>query len=185
MRELVRRRSSVSRPAAAATISPRVCARFAMTEFHSTLPWSPDRPQTLVVCCSDGRYHAQIEDFVRREVSERADLFAIPGGPACIDPWTSSFDEARVFEQSMRLFAAAHDLSAVWLMAHEDCAYYRVKHPGCTATELRELQWRDLRRARELVRSAHPAYGVRCVFVARTDERVVFHYDEAQAPRGR
>lgn len=155
-----------------------------MKEYRSTHPWSPERPQTLVVCCSDGRYHAQIEDFVAHEVGERSDLVALPGGPACIDPWTSSFDEARVFEQAMRLFAAAHDLRSVWLVAHEDCAYYRVKHPGKDAAELRELQWRDMRKARELVRAAHPAYSIRCVFAALVREpsgasSVVFEDDGA------
>jgi hypothetical protein len=71
--------------------------------YRARQAWSEDRPETLVVCCSDGRVHAQITEYVRHAVSERPDLFAVPGGPACIDPWTSSFDEARVFEQSMRL----------------------------------------------------------------------------------
>lgn len=136
--------------------------------------WSPDRPETLVVCCSDGRFHAQIEEFVRHEVSERADLFSIPGGPACVDPWTSSFDEARVFEQAMRLFSTAHDLHSVWLVAHHGCAYYALKHPGKKVEELRALQLADLQTARARILAAHPRYTVRCVFAALVDEVVVF-----------
>jgi hypothetical protein len=145
-----------------------------MNEYRARTPWSMDRPETLVVCCSDGRYHAQIEEFVRHEVSERADLLALPGGPACIDPWTSSFDEARVFEQAMRLFSTAHDLHSVWLIAHHGCAYYATKHPGRDVAALKELQVADLLRARSIVRSSHPRFAVRCVFAALVGEEVVF-----------
>ena len=145
--------------------------------------WSKDRPETLVVCCSDGRYHAQIEEFVRHEVSERPDLIALPGGPACVDPWTSSFDEARVFDQSMRLFAAAHDLNAVWLIAHHGCAYYLHKHPGCTPEELRARQVADLRSARKLLVSAHPSYAVRCVFADLVGDEVHFTVLDEQPER--
>lgn len=143
-------------------------------EYRALERWSADRPETLVVCCSDGRYHAQIEEFVRHEASERADLVALPGGPACVDPWTSSFDEARVFEQAMRLFSEAHDLHAVWLIAHHGCSYYGRKHPGRKVEELRELQVADLRNARARILAAHPRLTVRCVFAALVDDVVVF-----------
>jgi hypothetical protein len=142
--------------------------------FRASAPWSPDRPQTLVVCCSDGRFHAQLEEFVRHEVSERADLVALPGGPAVVDPWTSSFDESRVFDQAMRLFAAAHDLRAVWLIAHQGCAYYGVKHPGATSEALKAAQLADLAVARARILAAHPDHDVRCVFAALHGSAVVF-----------
>ena len=142
--------------------------------FHASVPWSAERPQTLVVCCSDGRFHAQLEEFVRHEVSERADLVALPGGPAVVDPWTSSFDEARVFDQAMRLFAAAHDLRAVWLIAHHGCAYYSVKHPGAKPDELRAAQLADLAVARARILAAHPNHEVRCIFAALRGTAVVF-----------
>ena len=145
-----------------------------MSAYRASARWSAERPETLVVCCSDGRYHAQIEEFVRHEVGERADLVAVPGGPAVVDPWTSSFDEARVFDQAMQLFVAAHDLHAVWLIAHHGCAYYATKHPGRDVAALKELQIADLERARALVRSAHPMFAVRCVFAALEGDEVVF-----------
>lgn len=142
--------------------------------YRCAQPWTSERPETLVVCCSDGRFHAQVEEFVRHEVSERPDLLALPGGPAVVDPWTSSFDEARVFDQAMRLFAEAHDLHAVWLIAHDGCAYYKLKHPQSSPAELRALQERDLHGARAAILLRHPGYEVRCVFAAREREVVVF-----------
>lgn len=152
----------------------------ARAPYRAHEPWSADRPETLVVCCSDGRFHAQLEEFVRHEVSERADLFSVPGGPACVDPWTSSFDEARVFDQAMRIFSEAHDLHSVWLIAHHNCAYYALKHPGRKPEELRALQWKDLRGARKLIEAAHRQYTVRCIFASLVDGVVVF--EDVDAP---
>lgn len=160
-----------------------------MEEQNTTAPfqarerWLPDRPETLVVCCSDGRFHAQLEEFVRHEVSERADMFAVPGGPACVDPWTSSFDEARVFDQSMRLFSEAHDLHSVWLIAHQGCAYYALKHPGHGADVLRAQQVKDLRAARAKIAAAHPRYAVRCIFASVADGIVAFQDVDAEGAR--
>ena len=41
--------------------------------FVAADPWSAERPEALVICCSDGRWHGQIEEFVRSQVSDRAD----------------------------------------------------------------------------------------------------------------
>lgn len=143
--------------------------------FRSRLRWSSARPEALVVCCSDGRYHAQIQDFIEHQVDERSDVFATPGGPVVCDPWTSSFDEARVFDASLRFFAEAHDLSSVWLIAHEGCAYYGKKYPGTAPAELRKIQERDLHNAMKAIALQHPRYAVHSVFAALAEDVVVFH----------
>jgi hypothetical protein len=126
------------------------------------------------VCCSDGRWHAQVEEFVRAEVSHRPDLYAVPGGPAVVDPWNSTFDEARVFEQSMRLFAEYHDLSDIWLIAHEGCAWYKLRHPHLEEQALVERQISDLHRSRELLAERYRGYEIRLVYASREKDRVVF-----------
>lgn len=144
------------------------------TNFRAPTPWSPDRPETLVVCCSDGRWHAQLVEFVHHEVSDRADLYAVPGGPAVLDPWNSTFDEARVFEQSMRLFAEHHDIRHVWLIAHEGCAWYRVRHPHLDAAAVHRRQLEDLRRGKELLLERYRAYDVRLILASHEGDTVVF-----------
>lgn len=143
--------------------------------FRSQTRWSSARPQSLVVCCSDGRFHAQMNDFVRDRAGERSDLVAVPGGPIVVDPWTSSFDEARVFGDTLRFFVEHHDLRDVWLIAHEGCAYYRKKHPHLDAQAIRGLQERDLFAAMRTVAHGHPHYVVHSVFAALEADEVVFH----------
>ncbi len=145
----------------------------------STKPWSAERPQTLLVCCSDGRYHPHLEEFALRRVSERPDLIALPGGPAAIDAWTSSFDHARVFAESFELLLASHDLRSIWLVAHEGCSYYRHKHPGLDAAGLAQRQQDDLAKARMLLLERRPGLAVHRVFARVTGGRVLF--DELDA----
>ena len=90
--------------------------------FIATHRWSSARPEALVICCSDGRWHGQIEEFIRSQVSDRADLMALPGGPAMLNRWTSSIEESRVAEQSLGFLCRHHELSSAWLIAHQDFA---------------------------------------------------------------
>jgi hypothetical protein len=142
--------------------------------FVAPTPWSAERPKALVVCCSDGRWHAQMMEFVRAEVCSRADLYAVPGGPAVLDPWNSTFDEARAFEEGMRLFVKHHLLESVWLIAHEGCAFYREKHPHYDPAGLRRRQIEDLARARKMVLGRHAEMDVRLIFASRREEVVMF-----------
>ena len=142
--------------------------------FKARRPWSAERPSTLVVCCSDGRWHGQIQEFVADEVDERADMLAVPGGPAVVDSWNSSFDEARVFESAMRMFVEHHQLKAVWLISHQDCAYYKLRHPELDETGRLARQREDLLRAAAILRAQHRQLEARCVHAALHEGAVVF-----------
>jgi len=159
--------------------APSVPNAAAPAPYTSTRSWSTERPQTLLVCCSDGRYHPHLEEFALKRVSERPDVFALPGGPAAIDPWTSSFDHARVFNESFDLLAASHDLQSIWLVAHEGCSYYRHKHPGLDAAAVTRRQREDLGKARSLLRERRPALAVHLVYARVAGGRV--HFDELDA----
>lgn len=154
------------------------------TLYRAVTPWSPARPETLVVCCSDGRWHAQVNEFVQAEVSQRADMYVVPGGPAVLDPWNSTFDEARVFEQSMRLFSEYHQLSDIWLIAHEGCAWYKLRHPHLEAPALLKRQLVDLRRGKQILLERYPTYDVRLIFAEHDehDEHGVVFRDCTHAP---
>jgi hypothetical protein len=147
--------------------------------------FDPERPESLVVCCSDGRYHGPIEEFVRAQVSERPDLLALPGGPAAIDAWASSFDHARVFEASLELLFASHDLRSAWLIAHQGCAFYRHRHGALADEAIRERQVVDLRRARTLLHEHHPKLAVHLVYARIADGRVNFSELEEAASEAR
>ena len=159
--------------------APSVPNAAAPAPYASTQSWSTERPQTLLVCCSDGRYHPHLEEFALKRVSERPDLIALPGGPAAVDAWTSSFDHARVFAESFDLLLASHDLQSIWLVAHEGCSYYRRKHPGLDAAGLTRRQRDDLVKARALLRERRPALAVHLVYARVSGGRVLF--DELDA----
>ncbi|MFN0244086.1 MAG: hypothetical protein ACKVWV_14440 [Planctomycetota bacterium] len=142
--------------------------------YRCKVRWSSDRPEVLVICCSDGRWHAQVAEFVREEVSDRPDLYAVPGGPVAVDPWASSFEEARVLEEALRLFVTYHALNQVWLVAHEGCAYYRHRHPHWTEEELRRRQEDDLRHAQLILQQRYPQLAVRLVYASHDEESVLF-----------
>jgi hypothetical protein len=141
--------------------------------------WSPARPETLVVCCSDGRWHAPILEFVNHAVSDRADLYAVPGGPAAFDPWNSSFEEARVLDQAMRMFVQYHNLHSVWLIQHAQCAYYRMKNPHVEDADIEARQAADMHRAIEVVRMRYPHLAVRAIQASLDGNRAKFTELEA------
>jgi hypothetical protein len=127
-----------------------------------------------VVCCSDGRWHTQVEEFIRTFVSDRPDLYVVPGGPAGLSVWSSSFDEAHVAERSFRFLAEHHELESVWLIAHADCAYYRTKyHPHNDEFVIRR-QLEDVKRAAETIAGWYPRIAVHQIFAHRQDNRVRF-----------
>lgn len=152
--------------------------------FDATEPWNPKRPQVLVVCCSDGRFHAPIVEFIRERVCDRADLVALPGGPAVMDPWNSSFDEARVFDSALHLFLGAHDLSQACLIAHQGCAYYLEKHPGLDPAAMEERQKRDLQRGAQLLREKAPHLVPSLRFARIVDGHVRFEVVEIERSTG-
>ncbi len=149
----------------------------------SPQPWSDERPETLVICCSDGRYHPHLEDFARKRVSERPDMIAPPGGPAAVDPWASSFDHGRVLEESLDLLVVSHGLRALWLVAHQGCSYYRHKHPTLKSEQLVERQHADLRRARTLLHERRSALAVHLSWARVDGTRVLFDELDADGAR--
>jgi carbonic anhydrase len=142
--------------------------------FTAPTPWSGQRPGALVVCCSDGRWHTQVEEFIRTFVSERPDLYVVPGGPAGLSTWSSSFDEARVAERSLHFLAEAHELESVWLIAHADCAYYRMKLQPHDGAFIVRRQLEDMQRAAEAIVRWYPRITVHRIFAHLRDGRVLF-----------
>jgi hypothetical protein len=142
--------------------------------FVASEAWRPARPESLVVCCSDGRWHEQVEEFIRAQVSERADVYAVPGGAASFYWWNSSFEESHVLEKAFRFLAEHHQIRFVWLIAHEDCAYYKAQCGYLDADQLRQRQEEDLERACTIITGWFPQLLVRKVYASRNDDCIVF-----------
>lgn len=101
-------------------------------------------------------------------------MYVVPGGPAGLSVWSSSFDEAHVAEKSFRFLAEHHELQSVWLIAHSDCAYYRSKyHPHADGFIIRR-QREDVKRAAETIGRWYPRIAVHQIFARREGDRVLF-----------
>ena len=143
-------------------------------EFMAATPWSAERPGALVVCCSDGRWHAHVQEFIRAFVSDRPDLYVVPGGPAGLSVFSSSLGEAQVAEKSFRFLAEQHQLHSVWLIAHADCAYYRTKYYPHADEFIVRRQREDVQRAAETIGRWYPHIAIHQFFARRQGDRVVF-----------
>lgn len=141
--------------------------------YTAAAPFNAERPDTLVVYCSDGRWHAQIQEFVRAQCSERADVYAVPGGPAGFNLWGATLHEAKVAEQAVRFLREHHQFDSAWLIAHEGCAYYRTKYGPLEAQVIRQHQLEDLDRARDAILQWCPGLVVRRVYAFLEAGRVV------------
>jgi carbonic anhydrase len=164
----------LNRPRHPTKVAELVSGQADVARFTATAPWSGQRPGALVVCCSDGRWHTQVEEFIRTLVSDRPDLYVVPGGPAGLCAWSSSIDEARVAERSFRFLAEQHQLQSVWLIAHEDCAYYRTKYQPHNRDFIVRRQCEDVKRVADTIAHWYPQIEVRQVFAQRQDNRVLF-----------
>jgi hypothetical protein len=100
----------------------------------------------------------------------------VTGGPAGLTVWSSSLDEAHVAEQSFRFLAEQHQLHAVWLIAHADCAYYRAKYYPHDSAFIIRRQADDIRRAAETIQRWYPHINVYQIFAHRDDDRVLFTF---------
>jgi hypothetical protein len=151
-------------------------------QFVASEPWDPDRPETLVVCCSDGRWHAQIHEFIHRQISARPDLYAVPGGPAGFSMWTSVFEEGKGLEKAFHFLATHHNLQSTWLIAHQNCAHYLTKYSGTRDAEfIYQRQLEDLEYARRTIVRWKPNLNVFKVFAALDQQKIVFSIIPSQS----
>ena len=60
--------------------------------YESALPWNPERPDTTIITCVDGRWYHHFQEFARVHLNAgaRTDFLAVPGGIVrSSQPWTS------------------------------------------------------------------------------------------------
>jgi hypothetical protein len=126
--------------------------------FETDRPWNADRPETLVIACSDGRLQVEIDEFLSAYLGiAHYDRFYVPGGAGALASSGLDFIRAYELRTQCRTLAAAHGTRHAILLFHgpspggpEDavCLDYRRKLPGRPADVIRAEQERD---ARELL----------------------------------
>jgi hypothetical protein len=115
-----------------------------------------------------------VEEFLRAQVSARADLYAVPGGAAGFNLWSSSLEERSVADQALCFLAEHHHLGAVWLIAHQDCAYYRTKFQPLDGGYIFRRQLHDLSQAAGWIARRFPQLTTHQVYAGLDQGRVLF-----------
>ncbi len=139
--------------------------------FRSSLPWVNSKTETLVISCSDHRFQAHFDQFLKNGL--KLDAFSrltLPGGPQFL-----LAADVPMFEKAGRRwtkFLTRHlEVQQIICLAHEDCTWYREISVGpLTLPLLKERQLGDLRRAKLVLREMFPKVAVR-MFYAHLQEQ--------------
>jgi hypothetical protein len=147
--------------------------------YQSKLPWDPERPDTTIITCVDGRWYHHFQEFAREHLKAgyRTDFLAVPGG---IEPMTL-FDlipkDFNFFRRRIEALVESHGTSRIVAIAHQDCAWYKTRKIGPFTIDLRERQITDLRRSAERLRQMFDGVTVETYyahFTATEPKKVVF-----------
>jgi hypothetical protein len=147
--------------------------------YESGLPWNPERPDTVIITCVDGRWYQHFQEFARVHLraGPRTDFMAVPGG---IEPMTL-FDlvpkDFNFFRRRIQSLVEAHGTRRIVAIAHQDCAWYRSRKIGPFTIDPRDRQIADLRRAASRLREMFDGAAVETYFArlsGTNSEKVVF-----------
>jgi hypothetical protein len=118
----------------------------------------------LAVYCSDGRFAAQVDDFLRGRLKlASCDRLAVPGGPAALVAREQAVLDANGVLNELAFLVEAHQSDSVVLIAHAGCAFYSARL-GLSAGDMEPAQRDDLRRARDLIAKRLPTVRVDSFF---------------------
>ena len=115
--------------------------------------WTPDRPLTLVVACSDGRLQEATDAFLGRELGlTQFDRFYVPGGGGALAASGRDFIRAQQLRRECAYLIELHSVTRVVLLFHGPatngpaaavCADYRRKMPWASPEIVHARQIQD------------------------------------------
>ena len=116
---------------------------------------------TLLIGCSDGRIAGRLERLLHDLGCPDANRMLVPGG---LLPLTRPGTERRVALACVREIVEVHDVRAIYLVAHQECAAYQ-RALGGLGFDQQELLERDLRKVKMLLETQFPGVDVRCYLI--------------------
>jgi len=140
----------------------------------SELPFDPSYPKALAFYCSDGRFTRAIEELLSDVGHERLDTMTLPGGPALLCTSGANLSEVDTVSRAAHFLIDAHAITAVVLVAHEGCGYYRHRYTRIGAPQIEKLQLEHLATASKVLRRRHPELAVRVYYARVSDGFVAF-----------
>ncbi len=115
--------------------------------------WNSEPPRTLVVCCSDGRFQQEVDDFLNRHLGiARYDRLYLPGGAGALAASGIEFTRAHSLRRECQFLLTAHGIGQVIMLFHGPatdgpdeaiCGDYRRLMPTSSAKEIRRRQEQD------------------------------------------
>ncbi len=147
--------------------------------YESDLLWDPERPDTVLITCVDGRWYHHFQEFARQHLKagSRTDFLAVPGG---IEPMTLADlvpKDFNFFRRRLESLIAAHGTRRIVAIAHQDCAWYRTRKIGPSTVDLKNRQIADLRSSASRLREMFEGVVVEIYFARLSGgnpETVVF-----------
>ena len=151
----------------------------AQSIYESHLPWDPERPDTVLITCVDGRWYHHFQEFARLHLKagSRTDFLAVPGG---IEPMTLADQvpkDFNFFRRRLESLIAAHGTRRIVAIAHQDCAWYLTRRAGALTVDIKERQIADLRSSASRLREMFDGVEVETYFArlgGTNPETVVF-----------
>lgn len=148
-------------------------------KFETTHAWREEHAENLVICCSDHRYQAHIDEFVRKGLGcDDFDRLALPGGPHFLlaASYLPKFEWAG--RRWLRYLVQHHDTEQIICIAHEDCGWYRNLAIGpVTIPLLKNRQRGDLQRISAALKDMFPDIRVH-LYYARPNPKGHVEFSE-------
>jgi hypothetical protein len=134
--------------------------------YESREAWDPERPDTVIITCVDGRWYHHFQEFAREHLraGARTDFVAVPGG---IEPLTLADlvpKDFNFFRRRLDSLVEAHGTRRIVAIAHQDCAWYRARRLGPLTVDITERQIADLHRAKARLSEMFPNIVVETYF---------------------
>ena len=125
-----------------------------MDDIHLTRAgWNSQRPQALVIACSDGRLQEHLDDFLNQGLGiTHYDRLYVPGGAGALAFSGVELIRPDQVRQECRFLLTAHAIRHLYLIFHgpaDDgpeealCGDYRRKLPWASVAEVRQQQAAD------------------------------------------
>lgn len=119
----------------------------------SNFRWTPARPDTLVVACSDGRLQEATDEFLAGQLGvDRYDRLYLPGGAGALAATGRDYIRAMQVRKECLYLVELHRVGRIILLFHGPsatgsieaaCADYRRKLPWASVPILRTRQAQD------------------------------------------
>jgi hypothetical protein len=146
--------------------------------------WNRQRPESLVIACSDGRLQENLDDFLHEGLGiTHYDRLYAPGGAGALASRSGAeLLRPGQFLRDCQFLLRSHGIQSLFLIFHGPaadgpaeavCGDYRRKLPGATLAELRQRQEEDAAELKRLDWGAGVrVHAYRCE--VRPDNRIQF-----------